>query len=281
MRALRRNRRWLMLLSLMVTGVLLWLPAPAWAAAAPPSSTPASGEMPVLFPWAELGIFKADWRLGALYLGLGAVGALATVYFFTGELLPGIGGGVMLRELEFERKDLKSRRDEVMKQREVLASRARSSPDELSALASLTTSFDHQITELTAAIDRERRRALRVGPPLYVALGGFFAMALASNALQALATGLGWTAVLSARGLRKDEQAVKQVAGAEMDKVGTAYQAQLERYKSEIDRLKEVILRLGEQLAPKPEDLEGPSARPEARSDGSAERVLLDEAAGE
>jgi hypothetical protein len=74
--------------------------------------------------------------------------------------------------------------------------------------------------ELTAIIDQKeseakdlRRRIFLMGLPAYLILGGAFAVLFASNALQALLIGFGWTAVADRIGLNRVENIKKQGRG--------------------------------------------------------------------
>lgn len=178
--------------------------SPASAILATLDGPTSAGE--VFFPWARSGGFGANWAEGIGFAALGIIGALVTVYFLLGSFLPSMGGKAEYDETRVELEDLIGRRDAQ------LAIRERFARGEMPALPPAQLAEADRLTaELTAAVDKKadllekQRRGLQlVGFPLYVVLGAAFAVLFATNALQALLIGFGWTAIADRVGLGKE-----------------------------------------------------------------------------
>lgn len=161
----------------------------------------------VLFPWVKSGNFADNWLDGLGLAALGLIGALVTVYLFLGEFLPSMGGRAAYEELKVEIGALADRRDRQLVPREHYAK------DDEEELTDKQREESARITEqLTAIIDQKegeakalRRHLFLMGFPTYLLLGGAFAVLFASNALQALLIGFGWTAVADRIGLNRTD----------------------------------------------------------------------------
>jgi hypothetical protein len=167
----------------------------------------------VLFPWVEKGGFSQNWWQGLGYALLGLLGAMVTIYLFLGESLPSMGGKADYDALRVELEDFKERREKNLRAREEFA---RDESDEISAERrrtqdALAVEYDTTISRLEAQLVKERWALYLMGFPIYLLLGGAFAVLLATNALQAILIGFGWTALADRMGLKR-EIATKQEA---------------------------------------------------------------------
>lgn len=159
----------------------------------------------VLLPWTEAGGFADNWAEGLAFVALGIAGALVTIYLFLGEFLPSMGGKAEYEALLIEVEDLSKRRDAQIALREA------QTRDEMTLSAEQLAEADRLTKELGNIIEAKEKNAarlrgeiLRVGFPLYVCLGGIFAVLFATNALQALLIGFGWTALADRIGLKRE-----------------------------------------------------------------------------
>jgi hypothetical protein len=240
----RRSRVWIVAAAAVAAAVAV--PLPAWADEAGSS---AGGE--TLFPWADLtGGIDANWKVGLARFVLGLMGALVTVYTLNGELLPAMGGRTRIRAAETELEEVKRQCDVAVARRTQLA-REDPSSAEVGVLERLTTDLDAQAARLSGDITSERRRALAIGIPLYVLLGGFFACALATTRAQAIAVGFGWTASLQSVGLRREKEAVKTEASGEvvaLKKERDLAVARSEELRGREEKLNAAVTMLGERL---------------------------------
>jgi hypothetical protein len=158
------------------------------------------------FPWAAGG-FADNWTEGLLLFGLGFVGALVTSFFLLGGFLPSMGGKVdyELRKTELDAE--KARRDSNLSLLdEYTKGKTELSAERVEAGHQLSEHRDGIVARMEADLSRERWRLIAVGFPLYVLLGGFFATAFATNRLQALLIGFGWTAIADRFGLTKENE---------------------------------------------------------------------------
>lgn len=188
----------------------------------PATQSPASIEMSqIIFPW----VFKAggivqNWQEGIAHFILGIAGALVTVYLFLGEFLPSMGGKVEYELLKEELKDFKRRRERALTEREKYA-RGESEPpkERMNFENELADDYDLIIERLERQISQERWRLFGLGFPIYIFLGGFFATAFATNLLQAILIGFGWTAVADRIGLQKEIAVRKEFKDAEISEL--------------------------------------------------------------
>jgi hypothetical protein len=144
------------------------------------------------------------WGTGALYAGLGLVGALVIVFGLIGGAIPGTAG--------FARIDLNQQRVEQRQQiiDQLMIEDARGN-------AQVISNLQPTVDALRDDVSRDRRRQFATAAILYAILGAFFAAALARDLLQALVIGAGWTAYLGAVGLKKDYAERKAQKDAVLD----------------------------------------------------------------
>jgi len=157
---------------------------------------------------------------------LGVAGALVTAYLFLGDFLPSMGGKV---DYDLQRgilDDLKKRKEKTLALLESYVQGGEAVPPErLEAAEQLSKDFETTITRMEASIAKDRWRLFRLGFPVYILLGGFFATAFATNLLQAILIGFGWTAVADRIGLNRELDARKAIKD---DKVDTLEKQALE-----------------------------------------------------
>jgi hypothetical protein len=116
-----------------------------------------------------------------------------------------MGGKAEYEEGKLELEDLVKQRDKQLELRESFAGgKGTVTTGRLRASEALTNSLDAAITQKEAALSQQRRRLVAIGMPIYLILGGAFAVLLASNVLQALLIGFGWTAAADRLGLNKE-----------------------------------------------------------------------------
>jgi hypothetical protein len=186
----------------------------------------------VIFAWAYAeGGAAQNWPTGLIYALLGIVGALTMVYLFLGEFLPSMGGKAEYEALKGELEDYKVRRDETLKNREKYArgEAAALTLERLTAENNLTDDYDKTIERLERQISQDRWRLFWLGFPIYLVLGGFFAAAFASNEIQAILIGFGWTAIADRIGLQREFAVKKESKDSTIIQLETrARQAQVE-----------------------------------------------------
>lgn len=160
----------------------------------------------VFFPWVKEGGLAQNWVMGLGFGALGLLGALVTIYLFLGESLPSMGGKAEYESLRLELEDFKDRRDKTLRAREKFArGETDDTPaDQLRAQDELSADYNATITRLESQLARERWRLYLMGFPVYLVLGAAFAVLFASNALQAILVGFGWTALADRIGLKRE-----------------------------------------------------------------------------
>jgi cell division protein FtsB len=198
------------------------------------------GAADVIFPWAQGGALE-NWVQGLVRFLLGVIGALVTAYLFLGEFLPSMGGKVEVELQKNELDDLKKRRNDILALLEAhVKGDDKISTERVEAAKGLFLDFDTTIGRIEAEMTKERWRLFRIGFPIYVLLGGFFAAAFATNLLQALLIGFGWTAVADRFGLKKEQDVRKQKKDEQIDKLerqGIELNRQLADSKKQIGEL--------------------------------------------
>jgi hypothetical protein len=158
-----------------------------------------------VFPWATSGGFDDNWVQGLGFALLGLIGALVTVYLFLGEFLPSMGGKAEYEEGKVELEELVKQRNAQLELREgYAAGKGKATDAQLRAAETLTGSLDTAISQKESSLTQERRRLVAIGMPIYLVLGGAFAVLFAANILQALLIGFGWTAIADRLGLNKE-----------------------------------------------------------------------------
>jgi uncharacterized protein YlxW (UPF0749 family) len=85
----------------------------------------------------------------------------------------------------------------------------------------------------------ERWRLFTLGFPLYVVLGGFFALAFARDVFQALLIGFGWTAVADRFGLSREEAVRREFRDKQIEEL-RQQAAGVEPLTQELEKLRTV-----------------------------------------
>ncbi|MEK6225493.1 MAG: hypothetical protein AABM40_04275 [Chloroflexota bacterium] len=181
-----------------------------------------------MFGWASKpGGFGANWPEGLAYLVLGLVGALITLYVYAGDLLPSMGGGVRLALMQQDIDDFRRRRNQALDAiTECAKAPGTCDAATVAGWTMLGNQSSTEIARVEAAQSAERRRLIAVAVPSYLVLGGFFAAALATTALQALFIGFGWTAIADRAGLKRGQDEAKKQRDQEVDTIVTRVAAQ-------------------------------------------------------
>jgi hypothetical protein len=157
------------------------------------------------FPWSSDEGFSSNFLSGLGLALLGVFGALVTIYLFLGEFLPSMGGKAEYEAIGLELEDLVNRRDKQLAPRERFTRDSHPmDTEQRDEAAKLTQDLNGIIQSKEKAAQKVKRELVAMGFPLYVLLGGAFAVLLASNAPQALLIGFGWTAVVDRFGLKRE-----------------------------------------------------------------------------
>jgi hypothetical protein len=253
-------------------------PSPtAPAGSSPPGSAGATGasgqagagptssiDVSQAFTWVSFdGGFHGDWARGLAYFLLGFVGAAVTLYFFAGGLLPSMGRG-QLTVLETERAQWERRRDRKLDAVEKTPSGAEGTKQKW-----LYERSAAQVTALDARIDRERGALLKVGVPLYLFLGGFFAAMFATNLIQAALIGFGWTAVVERFGLKREQETRKDSRDDLIDTLQTEA-AQRANYIRDLEKASNDVLTEASSLRRQVQELRGPAGLGGRIAEGNA-----------
>ncbi len=221
-------------------------PGPGAAPAAPnlpPFSLP-SGVAPELFAWYNPS--QPDFGLAALYFVLGAAGALVTVYLFLGEFLPSMGGKGEYVKLQAQLEYFQDWRRRLLDAHwEGVKGKPGLSQEEvqlLMAIDRLSDDLDGICKDLERQMSSERWRLFLLGFPLYVILGGLFAVAFARDVLQAVLIGFGWTAVAERFGMAREQAVRKEFRDQQIEELRQrAIRAEeMEPVMQEVDKLRSV-----------------------------------------
>lgn len=167
-----------------------------------PEPTPQQIELSNLFTWTKT--TPPDWGRGALFAGLGVIGALVTIFGFIGGAVPGTAGQAKI-DVDTERLDRLSQRLE-----ELITV---TTPD-----AAAIAAVENTVNNLRDDLRAERWRQFGIAAVVYVILGAFFSTLLAQDMLQALVIGAGWTVSLGTLGLKKDYSERKAAKDATLEK---------------------------------------------------------------
>ena len=206
----------------------------------------------VIYPWSDGNGLQDRWTDGLEIFLLGLVGGLTAVYLYLGTFLPGMTASASLGEAEAEVQINKAHRDAVLDRYRGAVELGQ--PPPLQA-QELVERYDAIVARSTAQVRTERWRAQLLGMPLFAILGGAFAVLFASNLLQALLIGFGWTVVAKQAGLsrtqaqrreKKNEQIsqLEVAASVERDQRIDAIE-QLETASQRIDELEEIAQEYG------------------------------------
>lgn len=165
--------------SLLVTNI-------AFAQRAEP--TPEPIKVAELLTWART--TPADWGRGALFAGMGVVGALITIFGLIGGAVPGTAAQAKIDADT-------ARLERLSEQLEKLITS--SAPD-----AAVIKVVESAVNNLRDDLRAERWRQFGIAAVLYAVLGAAVSTLLATDILQALVIGAGWTSFLGVLGLKRD-----------------------------------------------------------------------------
>lgn len=138
-----------------------------------------------------------DWTRGILLAFLGFAGALFTVFGFIGGAIPGTAGQVRIEKDEATL-DLWS---------EQLGQLITHHSDKTNTISALQTA----VNNLRDDVRKDKWSQFMIAALLYVFLGFVFAALLADDWLEALIIGAGWTGIVGAMGLKKDQAERKTI----------------------------------------------------------------------
>lgn len=159
-------------------------------------------EVADLFVWAQTA--PPDWGRGALFAGLGLIGALVTVFGLVGGAVPGTAGQARIDADTGRLEEMSKRLEELIKAPK---------PD-----AKVIEQVRKAVNELRDDLDRERWRQFRIATVLYALLGSFFSALMARDMLQALVIGAGWTSLIGTLGLKRDYAERKAIKDTALEK---------------------------------------------------------------
>lgn len=218
------------------------------AAAAEPSPTPEipsaasiaekvvedlAGKQTTLFAW-----YPDNWGQGGLYFLLGLAGALVTVYLFLGEMLPSMGGQVEYERTRITLEHYVEQREELINKRNEVALGRADEGLHADSLDKLSKDLNDITELLEKRLRSERWRLFALGFPIYLVLGGFFSAAFASNFLEALVIGFGWTLIADRLGLQRKDAQLQILRESDVNKLKNRVkdlQADRERVESDRD----------------------------------------------
>ena len=211
----------------------------------PPSPSPDDpndddGLDAALFGWMDAGGWDENWPEGLLYVVLGFVGALVTAFFYLHDFLPSVGGTAEYREVSVTVAEREEMLDQLRKAREDFAY---GKDKGLSAerLAELNRLYDHRMSEQRADrewLRAEKRRSYRAALPMYVILGGAFAVLFATNPLQGVLIGFGWTAIADRAGLKRQAADREQGRDKQIEKIEKVASEKVQEARHEAERAK-------------------------------------------
>ncbi|HEX2295462.1 MAG TPA: hypothetical protein VHN37_09155 [Actinomycetota bacterium] len=217
-----------------------------------------------LFGWMDAGGWTENWREGLLYAVLGLIGALVTAFFYANEFLPSVGGTAEYGEVAVSVAERQERLDQLRKKREEFAfgGDGEVSSDQVEELNRL---YEHELNEQQKERDwmrGEKRRNYLTAVPMYVLLGSAFAVLFATNPLQGVLIGFGWTAIADRAGMKRqaaekekhldknleriEKVASEKVQKAEQAKARAALEVHLER--ENVQALQKAIGQLAGQV---------------------------------
>jgi hypothetical protein len=164
--------------------------------------TPEPIKVTELLTWART--TPPDWGRGALFAGLGLVGALVTVFGLIGGAVPGTAGQAKIDADT-------ARLERLSEQLEKLITTSR--PD-----AAAIGAVESAVNNLRDDLRAERWRQFGIAAVFYAVLGAAVSTLLATDLLQALVIGAGWTSFLGALGLKRDYAERKELKDATLEK---------------------------------------------------------------
>lgn len=167
-------------------------------------SQPTSGSIKVgeLLTWATA--TPPDWGRGALLAGMGLVGALVTIFGLIGGVVPGTAGQA---QIDADTARLKRLSEELEK----LITASTRDPATITAV-------EATVNNLRDDLRAERWRQFAIATLLYAILGAAVSTLLASDVLQALVIGAGWTGLLGSLGLKRDYAERKELKDTALER---------------------------------------------------------------
>jgi hypothetical protein len=174
--------------------------------------------------------YNGDYISGIILFLVGIIGGLVTLYFYIGNLLPNMGGSTRINDLETESSQLKTRIEDLKKiwnkEREdfndmiegndkqgssshPLEKKCAAQKMQLEEITKRIGQMENDLREKEQNIINEKNSMLRIGFILYALLGGAFSTLIATDALQGVIIGAGWTTFASTIGLKRQEEQVK------------------------------------------------------------------------
>jgi hypothetical protein len=204
-----------MFITIVLTAFLLLMLPTVALAQGEPSQVPVGD----LFSW-----FTQDppnYRDGLLFLVLGALGALATMYTAVGGVMPGTAGK---EELDRRQRDLEVARqlaNGYQQQVEALNKQAaltQADLDRLNRYREDLKEAQNRGDKLESKLSREKWTQFGIACVFYLPLGGGFAAALAQDLVQALIIGAGWPTLWGSYRLTNQVTRLNQeIAGTKRD----------------------------------------------------------------
>lgn len=131
-----------------------------------------------------------DWFSGIALALTGFIGALVTIFFLIGGVVPNTAGQV---EIDYQNEQLKFYEDKLKETVSV-------EPCDAAKAGQLVTIVDN----LRNSLNSERWHQFTLAALIYVIIGAFFAAFLAQDILQVLVIGAGWTGYIGSLGLKQD-----------------------------------------------------------------------------
>jgi hypothetical protein len=188
-------------LVILIVGVLLLSPNTAFAQSQMISPTPEQAKVVDIAPW--LTSNQRDYGLGITLAVGGLVGALITMFAFIGGAFPGTAGKTVI--------DTDTVRLEILSdQLDKFVTGTRANADLIEAVEKMVNNFRDDLRS-------EKWRQFAFASIAYAVIGAAIAAFLASNLLQAIVIGAGWTGLLGSLGLKSDYAKRKAVKDSALD----------------------------------------------------------------
>lgn len=198
----------------------------------------------VIFGWADAGGLSSNALEGVGYALLGFLGALVTAFFYLNDFLPSVGGTAEYLEVREDVTALKQRREKIRAAREkyALETEGELAAQRLAELNRLDDDYTAGIGTNERWLRKERLRAYRSALPMYLILGSAFAVLFATNPLQGLLIGFGWTAVADRAGLKRQsadrqEKREEKIQTIEQVAIEEVVAARAEAHRARVDVL--------------------------------------------
>lgn len=148
-----------------------------------------------LFAWARSN--PVNWAQGFIFAALGLVGGLITIFTLIGGAIPGTVGQVQIEATQEQLDRLSQKLENLVNSKSVDAG--------------AINAVEQVVNNLRDDLRAERWRQFFIAAVLYALLAAFFATALATNLIQAIVIGAGWTGFLGSLGLKRDFEKRKEI----------------------------------------------------------------------